>query len=96
MFGLLAERSKAHWRTQSFLRFLNRMLFMAAEPDRRWFVMQRFYGLRQPLIERFYAGTSLLKDKARILTGRPPVAILRALKCLPESSARAHTTEVFN
>jgi lycopene beta-cyclase len=69
------------------------MLFLAAEPDRRWFVMQRFYGLRQGLVERFYAGRSTLADKARILTGRPPVAILRALKCLPESSASAHRGE---
>jgi lycopene beta-cyclase len=65
------------------------MLFLAAEPDRRWFVMQRFYGLGQALVERFYAGRSTLTDKARILTGKPPVAIVRALKCLPESSASA-------
>ncbi len=79
-----------HWKAQGFWRFLNRMLFLAAEPDRRWFVMQRFYGLQQGLVERFYAGQSTLADKARILTGRPPVAILRALKCLPQSSASAH------
>lgn len=84
---------KRHWRAQGFWRFLNRMLFLAAEPDRRWFVMQRFYGLRQGLVERFYAGRSTLADKARILTGRPPVAILRALKCLPQSSANAHRGE---
>jgi lycopene beta-cyclase len=96
MFALLSERSKRHWRDQSYHRLLNRMLFLAAEPDRRWFVMQRFYGLNQPLIERFYAGCSTRGDKIRILTGRPPVAILRALKCLPEKSAAAHTIEVFN
>lgn len=96
MFALLAERSKRHWRDQTYLRFLNRMLYLAAEPDRRWVVMQRFYGLNQPLIERFYAGRSTLADKVRILTGKPPVAILRALKCLPQSSAAAHTIEVPN
>ncbi len=94
--SLMESRGKAHWAAQGYWRFLNRMLFLAAEPDRRWFVMQRFYGLKQGLIERFYAGTSDLADKARILTGRPPVAILRALKCLPQSSARAHRTEVSN
>lgn len=93
---LMESRGKTHWAAQSYWRFLNRMLFLAAEPDRRWFVMQRFYGLKQGLIERFYAGRSDLLDKARILTGRPPVAILRALKCLPESSARAHRTEELN
>ena len=84
---------KKHWKAQAYWRFLNRMLFLAAEPDRRWFVMQRFYGLRQGLVERFYARRSSLLDKARILTGKPPVAILRALKCLPESSAAAHRGE---
>jgi lycopene beta-cyclase len=92
--ALVEARARAHWSAQSFWRFLNRMLFLAAEPDRRWFVMQRFYGLPQPLIERFYAGRSTFGDKARILTGRPPVAILRALKCLPERSAAAHVTGV--
>jgi len=96
MFAFLAERSRRQWRGQSYLRFLNRMLFLAAEPDRRWFVMQRFYGLKQPLIERFYARRSTALDKARILTGKPPVAILRALQCLPEKSAAAHTIEVLN
>jgi lycopene beta-cyclase len=87
---LMLTSSRRHWQAQGFWRFLNRMLFLAAEPDRRWFVMQRFYGLKQGLIERFYAGRSTTADKARILTGRPPVAILRALSCLPESSAAAH------
>lgn len=96
IYRLVSERSKQHWRAQGYHRFLNRMLFLAAEPDQRRFVMQRFYGLAQPLIERFYAGRSTLGDKARILTGKPPVAILRALKCLPERSAAAHTIEVFN
>jgi len=91
--ALMVERSRRHWQAQSFWRFLNRMLFLAAEPDRRWLVMQRFYALNQGLIERFYAGGSTLADKARILTGKPPVAILRALRCLPESSAAAQRGE---
>lgn len=94
--SLVENRSRSHWSAQAYWRFLNRMLFLAAEPDRRWLVMQRFYGLNQPLIERFYAGRSTLADKLRILTGRPPVAILRALKCLPQRSAAAHTTEVLS
>ena len=93
MFDFLESRAKQHWSGQSYWRLLNRMLFLAAEPDRRWFVMQRFYRLQQGLIERFYAGQSGWTDKARILTGKPPVAILRALKCLPESSAAAHRTD---
>lgn len=93
MYNFLARRSKRHWRAQAYWRLLNRMLFIAADPDRRHVVMERFYGLRQPLIERFYAGRSTLLDKIRILTGRPPVAILPAVRCLPQSSARAFLTE---
>ena len=93
MRTFLTARAKRHWLDQGYWRFLNRMLFLAAEPDRRWFVMQRFYGLNQALIERFYAGRATRVDKLRILTGRPPVAILRALQCLPEKSAAARTIE---
>lgn len=96
LFEFLSERSRRHWRQQSYWRMLNRMLFLAAEPDRRWVVMQRFYRLDQQLIERFYAGRSTAADKLRILTGRPPVAILRALKSLPESSAAARGSEEFH
>lgn len=59
------------------------MLFEAAAPDERRRVMERFYRLPEPLIERFYAGQTTLADKARILVGRPPVPISRALRCLP-------------
>jgi lycopene beta-cyclase len=47
------------------------MLFRAAEPAQRWRVLSRFYGLPQPLIERFYGGRTTRGDAARILCGRP-------------------------
>ena len=84
---LLAERSARRWREQAYLRLLNRMLFLAAAPDGRRQVLERFYGLPQGLIERFYAGRLKLRDRLRILAGRPPVPVLRALRCLPERSA---------
>lgn len=77
-------------RDHGFFRLLNRMLFGAAEPDKRYLVLQRFYGLRQPLIERFYAGRVHLADKMRILAGKPPVPIHRALPCVSETRAFAH------
>lgn len=80
-------RSKQLWRERRFYRMLNRMLFLAAEPKRRYVVMQRFYTLPQALIARFYASASTSPDKARILIGRPPVSIRRALASLPEASA---------
>ena len=52
-------------------------------------MLQRFYRLSQPLIERFYAGRPSAFDQARILIGRPPVPMHRALRALPSSSAQA-------
>ena len=60
------------------------MLFRAAIPEQRYKVLERFYRLPQPLIERFYAARSTGVDKARILTGRPPVPLGAALKCIAE------------
>lgn len=80
----LIKMSMQAWRERAFYRLLNRMLFRAAKPTERYLVLQRFYRLPQPLIERFYAGQATLPDKARILAGRPPVPIGRALACLSE------------
>ena len=68
-----------HRQDERFLRLLNRMLFRAAKPEERYTVLQRFYGLNQGLIERFYAGTLTWRDKARILIGKPPVPVSKAL-----------------
>jgi lycopene beta-cyclase len=57
-------------------------LFRAAEPEERWRVLARFYRLDPALIGRFYAGQSSLYDKLRILTGKPPVPISRAIHAL--------------
>lgn len=71
-----------HWRRSRFNRMLTRMLFKAAGPSDRYRVLQRFYGLPAPLIARFYAGRSTLADKLRVLTGKPPVPIGRALRAI--------------
>lgn len=68
------------WREQGFYRLLNRMLFLAGRPNRRWQVMQRFYRLPEGLIARFYAGQSTLRDRLRILCGKPPVPVGEAMK----------------
>jgi len=67
------------WRRQRFYRLLNRMLFLAGKPEHRWQVMQRFYGLPDGLISRFYAGNSSLADKLRVVSGKPPVPVGEAL-----------------
>lgn len=68
-----------HWRGGGFYRVLSAMLFGAAPADRRYRVLQRFYGLDTGLIERFYAGESTMTDKLRILSGKPPVPLGAAI-----------------
>lgn len=80
------QRSITAWQERGFYRLLNRMLFRACAPDQRYRVLARFYRLRQPLVERFYAASASLADKARILTGKPPVPVAAALKVMAESS----------
>lgn len=70
------------WQKRRFYRMLSTMLFRAAEPEERYRVLERFYRLDAGLIGRFYAGRSTLADKARVLTGKPPVPIGRAVKAL--------------
>jgi lycopene beta-cyclase len=77
--------SKRLWRDRAFYRLLNRMLFKAAEPAERWRVFERFYGLSDGVLRRFYAGRSTLLDKLRILTGKPPVPFGRALMQVRET-----------
>ena len=80
----LSDYAKTCWAAGGYYRFLDRMLFEAAEPHERYKVLQRFYSLQPALISRFYARATTLFDKARILTGRPPVAIGRAMKVMRE------------
>lgn len=77
-------RAFAHqaWRRQRFYRLLNRMLFLAGRPQDRWQVMQRFYGLSEGLISRFYAGDSSLRDKLRVVSGKPPVPVKEAMHAM--------------
>ncbi len=87
LLGWQREISRRHWKHTRFERFLNRMLLRAARPERRFRVLQRFYALPAGLIARFYAGRSTWADRARLLTGRPPVPVWRALACLREPGA---------
>jgi lycopene beta-cyclase len=93
LFAAIRDEAAQEWRRQRFFRLLNRMLFLAGSPDHRWRVMQRFYRLPAPLIEHFYAGRLSLKDKARLLSGKPPVplkqAFLAACKIHPHQIGNA-------
>jgi lycopene beta-cyclase len=87
LYAAIRDLSLASWRQGRYLRFLNRMMFRAAEPSERFRILERFYRLPEPLIARFYAGRLTWRDRVRILTGRPPVPVGRALKCLFERQA---------
>ena len=78
----LRERGAASWRRQRFYRMLGAMLFRAAAPAERYRIFERFYRLSPGLIARFYAGRSRGADKMRVLSGKPPVAVGRALAAL--------------
>ncbi|WP_260483479.1 lycopene beta-cyclase CrtY [Sphingomicrobium flavum] len=79
-------RAAAHWRQAWFDRMLARMLFKAADPADRYRILQRFYRLPAGLIARFYAGRSTMADRLRILAGKPPVSIPRAIRAILEKS----------
>ncbi|QDZ08928.1 lycopene beta-cyclase CrtY [Sphingomonas panacisoli] len=74
--------AKRAWDQRGFYRMLDAMLFRAAEPEERYRILERFYRLNPALIGRFYAGRSTMTDKARILMGKPPVPVGRALAAI--------------
>lgn len=80
LFAAIRADALQEWRGQRFFRLLNRMLFLAGEADHRWRVMRRFYHLPAPLIARFYAGRLTLADQARLVSGKPPVPVVQAIR----------------
>ncbi|MGH6613044.1 lycopene beta-cyclase CrtY [Sphingomonas sp.] len=82
LHDLTYHHARARWRERGFYRLLDKMLFRAAEPEERYRILERFYRLPPALIGRFYAGRSTMTDKARILTGKPPVPIGRAIRAI--------------
>lgn len=84
--GALHDLTYGHarrlWRGRGFYRMLDTMLFKAAEPGERYKILERFYRLDPRLIGRFYAGRSTMLDKLRVLTGKPPVPLGRAITAI--------------
>jgi lycopene beta-cyclase len=79
---LVRDHALAAWRRYGFFRMLNRMMFLAGTPARRYRILERFYGLPAPLIERFYAGRLSMTDHLRLLTGKPPVPLGSAMRAV--------------
>lgn len=82
LYDLTHGHARTTWAKRGFYRMLDKMLFRAAEPEERYRILERFYRLSPELIGRFYAGRSTMTDKARILTGKPPVPIGRAVRAI--------------
>lgn len=82
LHDLLHGHARRLWRDRRFYRMLAAMLFRAAEPAERYRILERFYRLDERLIGRFYAARSNLGDKIRVMTGKPPVPIGRAVRAM--------------
>jgi lycopene beta-cyclase len=89
LYALTRQRSREAWRRGRFFRLLNRMLYRAAKPQQRYRVLEHFYRLPEPLIGRFYAGRVTWRDKMRVLSGRPPVPVVQALRAALKSGVRS-------
>jgi lycopene beta-cyclase len=63
------------------------MLFRAAEPDEAYRVLEHFYRLPDGVVARFYSAQLTALDKLRVVSGRPPVPIGRALGAIRSSAA---------
>jgi lycopene beta-cyclase len=84
----IRDRVQRRWGEQRLFRFLNRMLFLGATPTERFRILQHFYRLPESVIDRFYAGRLSFSDALRVLTGKPPIPVHRALRYLLPSSSR--------
>ncbi|GHA81882.1 hypothetical protein GCM10009069_01200 [Algimonas arctica] len=82
----IVDFRRHHIARERYARLLNRMFFCAAEPAKRYLVLQRFYGLGDRLIRRFYRNDLSLRDKARILIGKPPVPVSKAIANFSETA----------
>jgi lycopene beta-cyclase len=68
----LEDFARRHRSQARYAWLLNWLLFCAYPPDERWHILERFYRLPEPTIERFYALQMTAADRARLLLGRPP------------------------
>ena len=85
LHDLLHGFARRTWKARRFYRLLATMLFRAADADERYRILARFYRLDAGLIARFYAGQSTMVDRARILSGKPPIPVGRAVQAIRRS-----------
>lgn len=82
IYAAVRQHSVRAWKSRGMYRLLNRMLFLAALPDERYRVLERFYEHDDALVGRFYAARPELRDWRTILSGKPPLPVLRAMTTL--------------
>jgi lycopene beta-cyclase len=82
IYRAVRDHSVGAWKARGMYRLLNRMLFLAALPDERYRVLERFYEHDEALVGRFYAARPQLRDWMTILSGKPPLPVLRAMSTL--------------
>jgi lycopene beta-cyclase len=82
LYKLIRKRSFRLWRRGRYFRLLNRMLYLGSPPDVRYVMLEYFYRLPTKTIDRFYAGALTRMDKLRIVTGKPPIEVPRAIRSL--------------
>lgn len=89
LHALLHGHARRTWKRRGFYRLLAAMLFKAAEPGERYRILERFYRLDPHLIARFYAAQSTLFDRGRVLAGKPPVPVKRAVAAMRPSKRKS-------
>lgn len=76
-------------KNREFCILLNRILFCAALPEERARIFTRLYRLPEPVLQRFFALKLNALDFARILLGRPPLPMEKAIKVIrPQEKLR--------
>lgn len=72
---------------------LNEMVFEHGDPATRWHAFQRFYGLSEATISRFYALRTTRADRLRSVVGLPPrgVSVPRAVGSLVRYVRERHS-----
>lgn len=80
--GALEAFTQNIYQDQVFFILLNRVMFLAAHPEKRYQFLQHFYRLPTDLIGKFYAHQMSAFDKVRFFLRTPPVSVLDAFKAV--------------
>lgn len=79
---ILKNLATKHWKDGKFYRMLCAFMFKGADPDKRYRTLEHTYTKDEKLLARFYAGKTTKMDQAKLLTGKPPIPISRAIPLL--------------